>query len=192
MTASAFPVLVVGGGPSGLAAALTLLRNRIPVRIIDKEPHHRIGQRATGLWPRTFEVFHFLDVPEIHDRSTPAIPFREYKPGTLEIVKEFEMFKYIHPTPSVPYTNPRFCGQPALEGVLRSHLEKYGCTVELSTALESFEQNDDHVLAKLVQTIDGKEVSETFKASYVIGADGAKGVCRKHLGLTFLEKPKMR
>ncbi|KAF8626590.1 hypothetical protein AX14_011445, partial [Amanita brunnescens Koide BX004] len=40
----------VGGGPSGLAVALTLLRNGIPVRIIDKEPHYRIGQRANGVW----------------------------------------------------------------------------------------------------------------------------------------------
>ena len=67
MTASDFPVLVVsssqpwmrsrhsrlhqvGGGPSGLAVALALLRNGIPVRIVDKEPHYRIGQRANGVW----------------------------------------------------------------------------------------------------------------------------------------------
>ena len=66
MTASVLPVLVVrlssfhsivethayqvGGGPSGLAVAVTLLRNGIPVRIIDKESHYRIGQRANGVW----------------------------------------------------------------------------------------------------------------------------------------------
>jgi ribulose 1,5-bisphosphate synthetase/thiazole synthase len=66
MTASILPVLVVkpssfrfvaethayqvGGGPSGLAAAVTLLRNGIPVRIIDKESHYRTGQRANGVW----------------------------------------------------------------------------------------------------------------------------------------------
>jgi 2-polyprenyl-6-methoxyphenol hydroxylase-like FAD-dependent oxidoreductase len=46
----------------------------------------------------------------------------------------------------------------------------------LNTGLESFEQNDDHVLAKLVKKLDGKEVVETFKASYLIGADGAQGM----------------
>jgi ribulose 1,5-bisphosphate synthetase/thiazole synthase len=66
MTASVLPVLVVslssfhcivethvcqvGGGPSGLSVAVTLLRNGIPVRIIDKESHYRIGQRANGVW----------------------------------------------------------------------------------------------------------------------------------------------
>ena len=58
------------------------------------------------------------------------------------------------------------------------------------------------MLARLVKKIDGKEVPETFEASYLIGADGGKGmlsplifyiivsfhlgVCRKFLGLTFL------
>jgi 2-polyprenyl-6-methoxyphenol hydroxylase-like FAD-dependent oxidoreductase len=40
----------------------------------------------------------------------------------------------------------------------------------------SFQQHDDHVLAKLVKKLDGKEVSETFEASYLIGADGGKGM----------------
>ena len=46
----------------------------------------------------------------------------------------------------------------------------------MNTALESFEQNDDHVLARMVKKLDGKEVIETFRASYLIGADGAKGI----------------
>ena len=59
---------------------------------------------------------------------------------------------------------------------MRSHLEKYGCAVELNTELESFEQTNDRVLAKLVKKVDGKEVPETFEASYLIGADGGKGM----------------
>jgi 2-polyprenyl-6-methoxyphenol hydroxylase-like FAD-dependent oxidoreductase len=46
----------------------------------------------------------------------------------------------------------------------------------LNTELVSFEQNDDHVLAKLIKKLDGKEVSETFEASYLIGADGGKSM----------------
>ena len=69
-----------------------------------------------------------------------------------------------------------FLGQPTLEGILRSHLETYGCSVELGTELVSFEDDGERVLAKLIKRKDGKEISETFEASYLIGADGAKGV----------------
>ena len=69
-----------------------------------------------------------------------------------------------------------FLGQPSLEGILRAHLEKYGCSVELGTELVSFEDEGERVLAKLVKRKDGEEISETFEASYLIGADGAKGV----------------
>ena len=67
-------------------------------------------------------------------------------------------------------------GQNVSEGILRSHLEKYGCSVELGTKLQSFEDDGERVLAKLIKTKDGEEISETFEASYLIGADGGKGV----------------
>ena len=40
----------VGAGPVGLVAALTLLQNGIPVRIIDKDPNRRMGQRGPAIW----------------------------------------------------------------------------------------------------------------------------------------------
>ncbi|KAF8550669.1 hypothetical protein OG21DRAFT_383284 [Imleria badia] len=190
MAPSVAPVLVAGGGPSGLVAALTLLQNNIPVRIVTKELDYRIGQRGNGVWPRTFEVFHFLRAFEMHQRARPIIPMREYKPGTLEPRKTFSMIPHLDPTPSIPYNNPMFLGQPTLEGILRSHLEKYGCSVELGTELVSFEDDGERVLAKLVKRKDGEEIPETFEASYLIGADGAKGVTRKQLGLSFLGETK--
>ncbi|KAF9219598.1 hypothetical protein BS17DRAFT_804337 [Gyrodon lividus] len=186
MTTSTAAVLVAGAGPAGLVAALTLLQNDIPVRIIDKEPQHRIGQRGTGIWPRTFEVFHFLRVPEIHAMARPVLPVREYKPGTIEPTKTFLMMPYNEPTPSIPYNNGKLLGQQILEAILRSHLEKYDCFVELGTELQSFEQDGDRVIAKVIKRMNGEEISETLEASYLIGTDGAKGVTRKQLGLTFL------
>ena len=76
-----------------------------------------------------------------------------------------------------------FLGQPTIEGILRSHLEKYGCSVELGTELQSFEDDGERVLAKLVKKKGGEDVSEIFEASYLIGADGAKGLCPYELTL---------
>lgn len=46
---STIPVLVVGAGPAGLVAALTLAQNGIPVRIIDKDAVFHTGSRGFGV-----------------------------------------------------------------------------------------------------------------------------------------------
>lgn len=35
--------------PSGLVAALTLAKNGVPIRVIEKESNHRIGTRGSGV-----------------------------------------------------------------------------------------------------------------------------------------------
>lgn len=72
-------------------------------------------------------------------------------------------------------------GQPTLEGILRSHLARYGCTVELGTQLVSFVQDNTCVHAKLKHCADnGSEREEDIQAAFLIGADGAKGqICSR-------------
>ncbi|KAI6108246.1 FAD binding domain-containing protein [Pisolithus sp. B1] len=182
------PVLVVGAGPSGITAALTLARNNVPVRIIEKEPQHRRGQRGAGIHPRTFEVFHFLHVPEIHERATFFPPLQEHDKGSLKPLSTFSIAPYTEPTPAIPYYNSKAMGQPTLEAIMREHLAKLGCTVELGTRLVSFMQDEKCVRVKVAKhrSDDGEEVEEDIEAAYLIGADGAKGITRKQLGLTFL------
>lgn len=72
-------------------------------------------------------------------------------------------------------------GQDLTEEILRSHLAKYSCHVELATALHSFEQFDDHVDVEIIKTTSeetGKpqrrhEVPEKLSVKFLIGADGA-------------------
>ncbi|KAI6117244.1 FAD binding domain-containing protein [Pisolithus croceorrhizus] len=187
MAACTTPVLVVGAGPTGLTAALTLAQNNVPVRIIEQELQHRRGQRGPGIQPRTFEVFHFLRVPEISECATFVLPLQEHNKGSLEALKTFTVSPYTEPTPSIPYYNPKLMGQQTLEAILREHLAKFGCTVELGTRLASFTQDDQCVRAKIVKhcTDQAEEVEEVVEAAYLIGADGARSVTRKQLQLTF-------
>ncbi|KAG2103429.1 uncharacterized protein F5147DRAFT_838538 [Suillus discolor] len=176
------PVLVVGAGPVGLIAALTLLQNGIPVRIIEKDHHPRIGQRGAGTWPRSLEVYNFLGVSEVNSLGKSAPPGRWYKPGTLEPLKDSLLVPHLEPTPAIPFHAPKLMGQQLLDVILRRHLEKFSCSVEMGTELRSFEQCDEGVTAILAKN----GISETFDTKWIIGADGAKSIVRKQLGLTFL------
>ncbi|KAI6033332.1 FAD binding domain-containing protein [Pisolithus marmoratus] len=166
MTTCTVPVLVVGAGPTGIIAALMLAQNNVPVRIIEKEMEHRRGQRGTAI--------------QIHERATPFLPLQEHNRGSLEPLNTFPMVEYTEPTPAIPYHT--------LEAIVREHLAKLGCAVELGTQLISFTQDEKCVRAKVVKhrDNDGEEVEEVIEAAYLIGADGARGITRKQLGLTFL------
>ncbi|KAI6033343.1 FAD binding domain-containing protein [Pisolithus marmoratus] len=171
-----------------MSAALTLAQNNVPVRIIEKEPQHRRGQRGSCIQPRTFEVLHFLHVPEIHERAIPFLPLQEHKRGSLEPFKTFSVVEYTEPTPAIPYYYAKFMGQPTHEAIVREHLAKLGCTVKLGTQLMSFTQDETCVRAKIVRYCgdDGEEVEEDIEAAYLIGADGVRGMTRKQLGLIFV------
>ncbi|KAG1829223.1 FAD binding domain-containing protein [Suillus subalutaceus] len=176
------PVLVVGAGPAGLVAALTLLQNGTPVRIIDKDPNPRIGQRGSAIWARSLELFNFLDVPEVNDLGKPVPVIRSYRSGTLELMTEYSIVPHMEPTPAIPFYVSKMIGQQLQDVILRSHLEKFLCFVEMGTELRSVEQSNEGVTAVLAKN----GILETFNTKWVIGADGAKGIVRKQLGLTFL------
>ncbi|GAV99129.1 protein [Lentinula edodes] len=181
-------VLIVGAGPVGSVLALTLLKNRIPVRIIDKAGP-QIGQKGAGIQPRTLEMHHFLGtLPDFLSVAQSMPPCTIYKiPGGTEILKTFELNPHEEPKPDTPYINPMVLGQYRQQSILHRHLKKYGCEVEFHTELRSFEQSDDHVLANIMKkSPDGAEIPEEIKIPYLVGADGAHSTIRRALGLTFL------
>ncbi|KAL0562929.1 hypothetical protein V5O48_019149, partial [Marasmius crinis-equi] len=98
-------ILVVGAGPSGLVAALTLLRNGIPVRVIEKSPKIRMGQRGAGITPRSLEAFKALGVVDRIMKESIHIPMLKVYGlgGGLEGGKIFEMSPVTLPTSNVPF-----------------------------------------------------------------------------------------
>jgi 2-polyprenyl-6-methoxyphenol hydroxylase-like FAD-dependent oxidoreductase len=65
-------------------------------------------------------------------------------------------------------------GQDRVQRILGEHLKKYGCEVEFSTELKSFEQLNDGVVAHLTKTEGGTEINEDLRVPYLVGADGAR------------------
>ncbi|KAF9002957.1 FAD binding domain-containing protein [Cyathus striatus] len=181
-------ILVVGAGPAGLVLALSLLQNGVSVRIIDKETSHRAGERGAGILPRTLELHNILGtLPDILKIADEVPTRRSYElPGGTNILLEQNMTTHTEATSSVPYTNPLVVGQNHQEAILRAHIRKYGVEIELGTALKDLQQNDDYVTAHLIKTISDEAAPEVANFSYLVGADGARSVVRKILGLSFL------
>ena len=84
--------------------ALTLAKNGVPVRIIEKDTKFHEGQRGAGVQPRTMEVYNYLGIAEdIIKAGQPLKELAIYKmPEGHDVIKTLAMMK-LHPsTPSVP------------------------------------------------------------------------------------------
>ncbi|ESK91108.1 putative monooxygenase [Moniliophthora roreri MCA 2997] len=178
-------VLIVGAGPSGLALALLLLRNNVPVRIIDKRSDFNVGMRGAGFQPRTLELYKLLGIgAEIERDALPlSMMTRVHAIGQDKPLKTVAFIEDLKSEPQYYRINGMALRQEQHQEFLRQILEKeYGCFVERETELESFSQDKDKVMVNLVK--EGKQ--ETTNVKWLVGADGARSVVRKQLGLTFM------
>ncbi|KAL1744896.1 FAD binding domain-containing protein [Schizophyllum fasciatum] len=178
-------VLVVGAGPTGLSLALGLLKNGVSVRVVEKLPTPRIGQKGNGIQPRTLELFYSLGVlDDVEERSVALKKLLIYEmPNATRVIKEISLTENVDPTPDKPWPNARCMGQDRLEAVFAKHLEALGTNVERGIALQGLTQDADKVTAELLKA-DGTIEHANFE--YVVGCDGGRSAVRHLLGLTFL------
>jgi 3-(3-hydroxy-phenyl)propionate hydroxylase len=173
------PVLIVGAGPTGLAAAMSLARSRIPVRLIDKAPRPDPHSRAIGIQARTLELLeqHRLIEPflELGHRARAA---NLYSNGQRLARLDFDPLQTRY-----PYL--LFLDQAVTERLLTEHLATLGVEIERGVELAMFSQGVAGINATL-QRSNGH--TETVHPSYMIAADGAHSGIRHRLGLNFAGK----
>jgi putative polyketide hydroxylase len=181
-------VLVVGGGPCGLAAATALGRCGIRTWLVEKHASTSFHPRGHVVNARTMEIFRTWGIEEQvrargipHDRNQ-GVAFARSVAG--ELIGEIR-------TAGDPVRNrlvetygpsaKTSCPQDVLEPVLRRAAESCQTVqVRFATRLESLRQDEGGVEAILTGA-DG--ASFTLRAAYVIAADGARGSLREQLGI---------
>jgi 2-polyprenyl-6-methoxyphenol hydroxylase-like FAD-dependent oxidoreductase len=172
-------VLIAGGGPTGITAALELCRFGIPVRIVDQNPGPASTSRAVGIQARTLEEFQLRglanELVRIGHRATGG---DIYGNGKHLVHVDFTRI-------ASPYNYLLFLSQADTERVLREALAAQGVDVEWGVKMAAFGQDSSGVTATLEHS-DGS--IEEVRPLYVIDAEGAHSIVRSTLDLPFKGK----
>ncbi len=175
----ALPVLIVGAGPTGLAAAMSLARAHIPVRLIDRAREPSPYSRAIGIQARTLELLeqHRIVEPflELGHRARVA---NLYSNGQRRARLDFDPLQ-------TRYPYMLFLDQSVTERLLTEHLATLGVQIERGVELTAFSQGSAGINATL-RRADGH--TETLHPSYMIAADGAHSAVRHRLAANFAGK----
>lgn len=170
------PVLVVGAGPTGLAAALDLARFQVPVRLIDKLPAPLEHSRAIAIQPRTLEMLAQRGCVEALLELGHKSHAANFYSGNRQLL-HLDFRPLLSPFPYV-----LFLDQTKTERVMRDRLEQLGVHVEHGVELVDFVDTDERVDAMLSKA-DGSQ--ERTSVPYLIGCDGAHSLVRERLNLGF-------
>ena len=174
-------VVVVGGGPVGLALALDLGRRGTPVLVLDDHDGAGNGSKAICFSKRTLDIAHRLGA------ATPMVEKGVVWNQGRVFHGEGPLFSF-NLLPEDGHRHPAFVNlqQPYFEKFLHDALvdaQAQGAPIEirgrnLVTALDA---RDDHVALR-VETPDGPYGIE---AEYLVACDGARSPLRTMMGLDF-------
>ncbi|RVT90988.1 FAD-dependent oxidoreductase [Sphingomonas crocodyli] len=172
---AAAPVIIVGAGPSGLTAAFFLVRAGVPVLMLERGDRIYDDPRAATIHPPTLEMFADSGITaKILEKGIVARywQFRGLKEGQVAL---FDL-DLLSDTTGFPYRVQ--CEQHRLSRILYAELEKSpDFEIRWSTPADAVTQDADGV------TVTAG--AESFRASYVIGADGGRSVVRKSQEIGF-------
>jgi 3-(3-hydroxy-phenyl)propionate hydroxylase len=176
------PVVIVGAGPVGLALAIDLAQQDVPVVVLDDNDKVSVGSRAICFAKRTLEILDRLGCgEELVDKgvqwSVGKVYFRERQ------VFEFNLL------PEDGHKRPAFINLPQyyLEQRLVERLRELhanGASVELRgrNRVASVAETSDGVLVG-IETPDGPY---SLLTEWVVACDGAGSPVRRSLGLDFV------
>jgi len=169
-------VLVVGAGPVGLFLACDLRRRDIVVRLVDRNDGPTDLSKALGVHARTLELFQDLGIADAaiaRGLPIPEVAFYGHRRNLARI--RFNRLES-------PFPFLLDLEQGETERLLVEHLSSLGGRDERGVELVGFAQDEDGVDVTLRHR-DGR--TETCRARYLVGCDGAHSTVRHALRLPF-------
>ena len=169
-------VIVAGGGPSGMAAALFLVEAGIPVVVLERGSTPNRDPRAATYHPPTLEMFEPSGVTaELHERGIVARhwQFRDRQAG---VVAQFDLDALRHDT-RYPYRLQ--CEQHKLVEMLARRV----AASPLATI--RYDADVTHVIQDETGTTAILSSGEQLSGEWLIGADGGRSAVRKSQNIAF-------
>jgi len=173
-------VLVVGGGPAGMATALFLIEHGVPVLLFECSEGPHADPRAATYHPPTLEMLEPSGVTaELHECGILARRW-QYRDRREGLVAEFDL-QFLAGDTRYPYRLQ--CEQHKLVAMMErrvaaSPLARILHGVEVTAVTQHAEG-----VAVGVQHADGR--SDQFGGRWLVGADGGRSVVRKSQNIDF-------
>ncbi|PFE25501.1 FAD-binding monooxygenase [Bacillus anthracis] len=195
MKSNDVPVLIVGGGLSGLASALFLAKHNIEYLLIERHPSTAIHPKAGGLTFRTMELFRELGLEQRIKLAGKAlencrgrIVVHTIAEANKEELEQMRATQYgndeelLQKIEKISPSKQTACYQIILEEMMLQEAKTLGGQLSFYHELVSFEQNENGVKATIRNRETKKE--SVIHCDYLIAADGAKSKIREQLGIS--------
>src|SRR5262249_8942931 len=195
MTPIQIPVLIVGGGPVGLALAGDLGWRGVPCVLIEQSDGSIYQPRQDLVGIRTMEFC----------RRWGLVPAVEAAPYPRDLAQDnvyvtsltgYDLGRERFPSmgdekpPSASPQKRERCPQNMFDPVLRAFAASHGNTeLRYRTRLIGFTQNADQVTAEVEDLERGQR--HAIRALYLAGCDGARSLVRETLGITMSGNPAL-
>jgi 2-polyprenyl-6-methoxyphenol hydroxylase-like FAD-dependent oxidoreductase len=165
---SEHPVVIAGGGPTGMWLAAELALANVDAAIVERRPDHVLaGSRAGGFHSRTIEI---LDQRGVADRFLAKGQTAQVATfGTARL--DMSDFPTRH-----PYTLGIW--QKQIEEIMAGWLGELGVRVYYGREVTGFAQDGTGVDVELAG-------GETLRARYLVGCDGGRSMIRRAAGIEF-------
>lgn len=177
MTARA-PVIIVGGGPVGLAIAVGLALQDVAVRVYEAESRLPRDLRAGSFHPPTLEMLDTIGVGQEFLTLGYRVPRWQIRGRREGVIAEWDLSLIADLT---PYPFRFHCEQFKLTPLLLKRFEALGGTVHWQHRFVDAVQDADGVDARF-ETPGG---IETIRGRYLVGADGGRSAVRHTMDVAF-------
>jgi 3-(3-hydroxy-phenyl)propionate hydroxylase len=168
------PLIVIGAGPVGLAAAIDARLQGLDVLVLDDDKTVSVGSRAVCYAKRSLEILDRLGIAE--QACGLGVSWNIGR----TFLEEDEVYQF-NLVPDAGHKQPGMINlqQYHIEEMLIARALELGADIRWQHKVTAVTRHDDHATLT-VETPDG---SFDIEADWLVVADGARSPIRRHLGL---------